>query len=87
MEISRNKIPFLTSISNHIHYRTTMSMGNMNIASLEVGLENIIRCYALRRFNIVVVLVDIQFKYLKDRNKIGKSINIVTRGEYIKHIE
>ena len=64
-----NEVTFLTSISNHMYYRAVRSMDNMKAASLDIGLEDIIRYYALREFSIVVILVDIQFKCLKDRKK------------------
>ena len=79
-----NDIPFLTSISNYIHYSTANTGSNMKANTLELGLQNIVRFCAICRFNIVIILVDIQFKSLKNRNKISVMINIMSKGEYIK---
>ena len=74
-----NDVPFLTSTSNHIQYGTCHVIDNLKADALESGIKNIIRCYAIRGFNVVVVLVGIQFKCLKDRNILDKPINVVSR--------
>ena len=81
-----NGVIFLTLISNHIHCGTANAIDNMKEDALEVGLKNIVKCYAIRGFNAVVILVYIQFKILKDRNRVGVSVNIVSWGEHVKQI-
>ena len=79
-----NRVPFLTSISNYIHYGSANTVDNMKADILEMGLKNLVQYYAIRGFLVVVILVDIQFKSLKDRNKVSIAINFVSKGEYIK---
>lgn len=59
----------------------------MKAETLETSLRNIIKCYAIQGFNVVVILVDMQFKPLKDRNQVGVAVNIISKGEHIKQIE
>ena len=85
--LHRNDAPFLTSISNHIHHGTFNAVDNLKVDALEVGLKNAIRSYAVRGFSISVIFVDIQFKALKDRNVLGVTVSVVSRGEHMKQIE
>ena len=82
-----NHVPFLKSISNHVHYGTFHTIDNLKADALESGVKNVTRCYAIRGFNIVVVMVDVQFKCLKDRNRLDKPMNTVSRGEHAKQIK
>ena len=82
-----NNVTFLTSTSNHMHYGTSNAIDNLKIIPLEEGSKNAIQWYVLRGFKVVAVLVDIQFKCLKDRNKLRTPVNVVIRGEHVKQIE
>ena len=82
-----NDVPFLTSISNHMHYGTYKAVDIMKAPTLEDRLKNIIQCYAARGFAIRVIFLDLQYKSLKDRNMLGVTINIVSRGEHVKQIK
>ena len=42
------------------------TVDNLKTDTLESGLKNMSWYYTIRGLNVVVVLVDIQFKYLKD---------------------
>ena len=82
-----NNIPFVTSISAHIHYGTTGAIDNMTCPKLENELKNIIRSYTARSFRVVLILVGIQFKALKDRNAVDAAFNVVARGEHVTKIK
>ena len=56
-----NDVPFLTSISNHFHHGTCKAVDNMQASSLEEGLKNVIRSYAIRGFSIGIIFLDVQF--------------------------
>ena len=79
-----NNVLFLTSISNHIHYSTANTLDNMKVATREDSLKNVMRNYAMRGFSMGVIFLDIQFKYVKDRNLLRVTINIVSREEHLK---
>lgn len=57
-----NDFPFLTCALEYVHYRTSHTIENLEFDALEIVLKNVIRCYSIRGFNIVVKLVDTQFK-------------------------
>ena len=82
-----NRLPFLTSVSKNIHYSTINALDNMKIPTMENVIEKLIRSYSVRGFRIVAVHVDIQFKAIRDRNILGPSINVVSRGEHVPEIE
>ena len=82
-----NNVPFLTSMSNHMHHGTYNAIDNLKAISFEEVLKNVIRHYTLRGFKIVVVLVDTQLKCLKDQKKHGVPVNVGSREEHAKKIE
>ena len=53
-----NNVPFLTTISEHIHYGTTNAVDNLKCPSLEYQFKNVVRSYAIREFHIVMMIVD-----------------------------
>ena len=75
-----NDVPFLTTISRNIHYGTATAVDNLKLVTLEEGLRSVIRSYAVRGFHVVLICVDIQFKGIKDRNRLEVTVNIVSRG-------
>ena len=82
-----NDVPFLTSISEYIHYGTGRAIDNMICITLEAELKNIVQSYAVRGFRVTVIIVDTQFKALKDRNVVRGVFNVVFRGEYVSKVE
>ncbi|OEU10337.1 hypothetical protein FRACYDRAFT_247347 [Fragilariopsis cylindrus CCMP1102] len=82
-----NKVPFLISISEHIHYGTIKALHSMKIPVLELEIERIIKLYAVRGFHVKFILVDIQFKAIKDRGKLTATVNVVGKGEHVPAIE
>ena len=82
-----NYAPFITYVSNYAYYGTFNIFDNIKGVNLEQGIQNIIRCYAVRGFNVVVVMLDMQFKCIKDSNCLVVLVNIVIIGEHVKRIE
>ena len=79
-------VPFLASTLGHVHYVTTSAADNTKCENIELGLQNIFRCYIVRGFHIVLLMEDMRFKNLKHQNKAGISISIVSAGEHITQI-
>ena len=48
-------------------------------------MKNVIRCYAIRGFRVVVVLEDMQFKFIKDQNRVGTPENTARKREHVKN--
>ena len=82
-----NNVLFLASIANHIHHVTYNAIDNLKYISLEEGVKNVIRYYALRGFKVVAVILDVKFKCLNDQNKLGVPVNVVSMEEHAKQIE
>ena len=82
-----NRLPFLASISKNIHYSTIDALDNMRIPTMESTIRQLMRSYSVRGFNVVAIHVDIQFKSISDRNVLGPTVNVVSRGEHVPEIE
>lgn len=82
-----NQVPFLISISEHIHYGTIKSLDSMKIPILEDEIKRIIQLYSVHGFHIKYKLVDIQFKAIKDRGLLEAIVNVVGKGEHAPMIE
>ena len=82
-----NKVPFLISVSEHIHYGTIKALDSMKIPVLELEIQRIIKLYAVRGFHVKFILVDIQFKAIKDRGQLTATVNVVGKGEHVPAIE
>lgn len=54
-----NNVPFLTLLSENVHYSTASAVDNLQCPTLEKGLCNIIRSYAVREFHIIPIIVNI----------------------------
>ena len=75
-----NDVTFLTYISNHAHYRKSNAVDNMKAHVLEACLLNVLKSYAIGGFSFGVIFLCIQFKCVKDRNRLGVTLNIFIRG-------
>jgi hypothetical protein len=82
-----NQVPFLISLSDHVHYGTIRALDSMKIPNMEDEIKRIIRLYAVRGFHIKYILVDIQFKAIKDRGNLEAIVNVVGKGEHAPVIE
>ena len=82
-----NQIPFLASISKHIHYGTVKALDSMKIPVMEDEIKHVIHMYAVRGFHVEYILVDIKFKVIKDRGHLSATVNVVAKGEHVTEIE
>ena len=85
--IHLNDIPFLIIISEHIYYRIARAIDNLIYGKLNGELKKVIYSYIVYSFWVILILVDIQFKALKDRNEVRVPFNTVSKGEHILKIE
>ena len=82
-----NQVPLLVSVSKNIHYGTIKALNSMKIPIMEEEIKRVIRMYAVRGFHVEYVLVDIQFKAIKDRGQLSATVNVVAKGEHVPEIE
>ena len=81
-----NDVPFLTTMSENMHYGTIASADHLKCHSLEFELKKVIRSHAVRCFRAALLVVDIQFKPLKDRNLLDIVINVVSKEEHVTKV-
>ena len=55
-------------MSENMHHGTIAAVDNLRFHSLDFELKNIIRSFSVRVFRTVLLVAEIQFKALKDRN-------------------
>ena len=80
-------VSFLTSISRHDNYGTGGEVPTLECPALEAGLRIVVRSYDVRRFRMIIIVLDKQFQSLMDRNNAGSPTNVVSKGEHAKLIE
>ena len=74
-----NRIPFLVSVSKHIHYGTAQALESMKIPKMVI--KSIISSYKMRGFHIDILHVHFQFKAIRDRKLLGDvTTNVVPEG-------
>ena len=81
-----NDVPFLTKMSNNMHYGTIAALANLKCPNLEFELKNVICSCAVRGFRITMAIVDMKFKALKDRNLLGVSVNAVSKDKHVTKV-
>ena len=72
----------LLVFSEHSHYGTSGDVNNLKCPSLDDGLNKVIRNYAVRGFLIIIIVVDMNFKALKDHNLVGVHFNACVKEDY-----
>ena len=82
-----NNILFLTSISKYIYYRVVSVVDNVMYLSLELEIKNMLRFHTVQGFHIIIIILNAQFKVLKERNLVSIPFNIPSKKEYINNIE
>ena len=50
-------------------------------------MKNVVRLHAVRGFKTSMVVVDIQFKSLKDRNLLSATVDVVSKEEHAFKVE
>ena len=83
-----NRIPFLVTISKHMHYGTANTLMKMMGEVLFDVISQLAKFYRRRGFNIAILLVDKQFKSLNnDLAGVGITLNIAGQEEHVLEIE
>ena len=82
-----NNVPFLTIISEHIHYGIVNAVVNLKCHALETQAKGLLRSHVVSDFRIIIIGNDTQFKALKERTNCDVSFNAVHREEHGIKIE
>ena len=57
-----NKVPFLATMSKHIHRVTTNALDSMRMPTLKSVMKTVFCTHRIMRFNIAIMHVNMQFK-------------------------
>ena len=83
-----NKIPFMVSISTHIHFGTAELIRNKTKRTLLVSMQQILRAYHARGFQVTTVLADGGFECIRNGlADMGITLNVASRNEHVPEIE
>lgn len=83
-----NGIPFVTTISKHIHYGTATPVAKMEMNEVADVIYNLNKFYRKREFKINTIMADGQFKSLEtDLAEKHITLNTVSRDEHVPEIE
>ena len=64
-------VTLLTSVSEKMHYGSISAVDNINCNTVDIELMSVTRCYSIRWLKIALIMLDAQFKSLKDRSNLG----------------
>lgn len=83
-----NKIPFIVSISRHIHFGTVEMIANQEPDTILKSLTQVFDIYEQRGFTVTNIHLDGQFECLRTRlAKIQVYLNTTSRGEHVPEAE
>ena len=83
-----NKIPFVTTISRHIKFKTVEVIQKPTKSQLSECIKNVVAIYTQRGFKVQHALLDGEFVPLRtDLLNMGIFANFATRNEHVPEIE
>ena len=84
-----NTIPFLTSISNNIKYRTAKPISAKTIENYRSALDEIFRIYNSAGFIIKIIKADQEFKPLLNpiKDDLEVDLNLAAAQEHVPEAE
>ena len=84
-----NKIPFLTTISKHIMYRTAQPLPNKTPEAYRSAIDTVLRLYNHAGFIITVIKADQEFKPIFDdiKDDMDITMNYASAQEHVPEAE
>jgi hypothetical protein len=83
-----NKIPFFTTISRNIKFRTVKALKNQKTGTILLAIKEVNRLYMKRGLKITHMLMDGQFKPLSGAlSDLHINLNVVSNAEHVPEIE
>ena len=83
-----NKIPFLTTVSDHIKFTTVEHLKNRKAKNILEAISHVKAIYELRGFKITTLLMDGEFAPMKfDLLALGMTLNVTAANEHVPRIE
>jgi hypothetical protein len=81
-----NKIPFLVTKSQHIHFGTIKSLANRQTPTVAAALKSVLHIYHRRGFHVITVNADPEFQPLEA--EVGSvQFNFRARDEHVPDIK
>ena len=86
MEI--NKIPFVITVSRHIHFGTAELIRNKSKTTIMSSIRQVVRAYHARGFKVHNILGDSGFECVRDAlADMGITLNVASRNEHVPEVE
>jgi len=83
-----NKIPFVITISRHIHFGTAELMRNKSKKTIMTSIQQVVRAYHARGFRVCNILGDGGFECVRDNlADMGITLNCASRNEHVPEVE
>jgi hypothetical protein len=83
-----NKIPFLVTISKHVHFGTVDAMTDKKIPTVWKAIKAVIQLYKQRGFNVTWTLMDNGFEGLRGQlAELEVGMNETGRDEHVPKVE
>ena len=83
-----NKLPLLTTLSQHLNFATAQHILNRNVTTILDGLISVFKLYISRGFHITTVNGDNEFEPLREHLlSLGVQVNICSANEHVPRIE
>ena len=83
-----NGIPFLLTISKHIHFGTVEALPNRKLPAIWKAVKGVVRLYQQRGFKVKWALMDNEFEPLRmDLAELGVGLNETGRDEHVPQVE
>jgi len=83
-----NKIPFVITVSRHIHFGTAELICNKSNKTIMMSIQQVIRAYHARGFKVRNILRDGGFECTRnDLADMGITLNVASRNEHVPEVE
>ena len=83
-----NKVPFFTTVSDHIKFTTTEHLRNRKVKNIMDAISHVKAIYELRGFRITTLRMDGEFAPMKfDLLAMGITLNVTAANEHVPQVE
>jgi len=83
-----NKIPFVITVSRHIHFGTAKLICNKSKTTIMTLIQQVVRAYHARGFRVRNILGDGGFECIRNSlADMGIMLNVASRNEHVPEVE
>ena len=83
-----NKIPFVITVSRHIHFGTAKLIRNKSKTTIMTSIRQVVRAYDARGFKVRNILGDGRFECFRNAlADMGITLNVASRNKHVPEVE